>query len=135
MAEPFDQVVAPALERRASTSLKRAQRLRVPITPDDKRTIEAHAAACGLTVATYLRELGLQRPTKGVLDLQAVDELARVAANQGRLGGLLKLFLTEDAKLEELGGERDLRGRVVVLLHRILETQKQIEAVMERVVP
>jgi hypothetical protein len=126
---------APPCARPAATSLKQAQRLRVPVTPADKRAIEANAAATGLTVATYLRQLGLQRPMTGVLDLRAVAELARVAADQGRLGGLLKLFLTQDAKLEELGGQRDLRARVVTLLQRILETQKQIESVMESVVP
>jgi hypothetical protein len=118
-----------------TTSLKKAQRLRVPVMPADKRAIEANARATGLTVASYLRQLGLQRPVTGILDLQAVDELARVAADQGRLGGLLKLFLTQDDKLDALGGQRDLRGRVVALLQRILETQKQIEVVMERVIP
>jgi len=132
--ESSASVVTPVPAYRMAKSLKHAQRLRVPVTTADKRAIEDNARASGLTVASYLRQLGLQRPVSGILDLQAVDELARVAADQGRLGGLLKLFLTQDAKLEELGEQRDLRGRVVTLLQRILETQKQIEAVMERVV-
>jgi hypothetical protein len=120
---------------KSKPGLKDAQRLRVPVSPADKRAIEANARATGMTVASYLRQLGLQRPARGILDYQAVPELARVAADQGRLGGLLKLFLTQDDKLEALGGQRDLRARVVALLQRILETQKQIEAVIERVVP
>lgn len=136
MVDELAQVAeTPAHQRRAATRLKDAQRLRVPVTPADKRAIEANAKAHGLTVATYLRQLGLQRPVAGILDLQAVNELARVAADQGRLGGLLKLFLTMDDKLEALGAQHDLRARVVLLLQRVLETQKQIESVMERVVP
>jgi hypothetical protein len=126
---------AQTSKRKVGASLKGAQRLRVPVSPADKRVIEANARAAGLTVAPYLRRLGLQQPVSGILDLQAVNELARIAADQGRLGGLLKLFLMQDDKLEALGGQRDLRARVVTLLHRVLETQKQIEGVMERVVP
>lgn len=117
------------------TSLKDAQQLRVPVMPADKLAIEANAAEAGLTVAAYLRTVGLKKAVTSNLDLQAVSELARVAADQGRLGGLLKLFLTLDDKLEQLGGQRDLRARVVMLLQRVLETQKRIESVMERVVP
>jgi hypothetical protein len=128
-----DTADAPPTERRPG-SLKDAQQLRVPVMPEDKRAIEANAAEVGLSVATFLRELGLRKSVPSVLDHKAVAELARIAADQGRLGGLLKLFLTLDDRLEQLGGQKDLRGRVVVLLHRILETQKQLEAVMERVV-
>lgn len=116
------------------TSLKDAQQLRVPVMPADKLAIEANAADAGLTVAAYLRTVGLQRCVSTILDHTAVADLARIAADQGRLGGLLKLFLTMDDKLEQLGGQRDLRGRVVMLLQRILETQRQIEGVMGRVV-
>jgi ABC-type uncharacterized transport system substrate-binding protein len=129
-SDPTDETVVTA----KPTSLKHAQQLRVPVMPEDKRVIEANAADVGLSVAAYLRELGLRRVVPSVLDHRAVAELARVAADQGRLGGLLKLFLTMDDKLEQLGGQRDLRARVVVLLQRIGETQKALEAVMQRVV-
>jgi len=43
--------------------------------------------------------VGLGFQVKGVLDQQAVMELAKVNGDLGRLGGLLKLWLTNDEKL------------------------------------
>lgn len=130
---PASPALPPASKRRPA-SLKQAPQLRVPVMPADKRTIEANAASVGLSVAAFLRDLGLKKPMAGILDHESVLALARVNADMGRLGGLLKLFLTSDDKLQQLGEQRDLRGRVLTLLQRIGETQQQMQAVMERVV-
>ena len=45
-----------------------------------------------------LRAAGLNQPIRSVLDHDAVRDLAKVNGDQGRLGGLLKLWLMERAR-------------------------------------
>ena len=85
---------------------RRRQHLRVPVFPEEKDEIEANAKRAGVSVARYLRDVGQGYQIKGVMDYQHVRELVRVNGDLGRLGGLLKLWLTDDAKLEEMAPER-----------------------------
>jgi hypothetical protein len=47
-------------------------------------------------MSTYLMRVGLGYPVKSVLDNKRVEELCRINGDLGRLGGLLKLWLTDD---------------------------------------
>jgi hypothetical protein len=69
--------------------------LRVTVTPSEKAVIVARAKEAGLSVASYLRAVALGRQVRSVLDHKAVGDLVQVAGDQGRLGGLLKLWLVE----------------------------------------
>lgn len=115
-------------------TLKDAQQLRVPVLPAQKLTIEKHARAAGLSVAAFLRQRGLYEETTAAFDQQAVLELVRVAADLGRLGGLLKLWLVSDEKFAPFDQPRDVRQRVLGLLQRITLTQSELYAAMEKVV-
>ena len=53
-----------------------------------------------MSTSAYLRQVGLGMPIKSILDQNSIADLAKVNADQGRLGGLLKLWLTVDAKLK-----------------------------------
>ena len=53
------------------------------------------AKGCDLSVSAYLRQLGTRHELKSTLDAQAVLSLVKVNADQGRLGGLLKLWLSD----------------------------------------
>ena len=59
----------------------------------ERRAIEARAKATGLSVSAYLRVAALGRPLRSnpVLNHEQVLALAKVNADQGRLGGLLKM--------------------------------------------
>ena len=74
---------------------RRRQHLRVPVFPEEKDEIEANAKRAGVSVARYLRDVGQGYQIKGVMDYQHVRELVRVNGDLGRLGGLLKLWLTD----------------------------------------
>ena len=50
-----------------------------------------------MSVAAYLRALGTGHSPPGKVDLRAIHELGRLRADLGRLGGLLKLWLTDRA--------------------------------------
>ena len=81
----------PRLEHRTN----RRRPISVAVSDRDRAKIEERAAAAGLAVSAYLRAVGLGRATHAILDHAAVRELAKVAGDQGRLGGLLKLWLVD----------------------------------------
>src|SRR3954469_15191532 len=71
----------------------RQRPLKVWVTTTERTEIEARAAGAGLSVSAYLRASGMNHPLRSVYDLAAIEELAKVGADLGRLGGLLKLWL------------------------------------------
>jgi hypothetical protein len=115
-------------------TLKTARCIRVPVLEDDEAVIKANAKAVRLSTAEYLRRLGRGQTLPSTLDLQAVDTLAKVNADQGRLGGLLKLWLTDETKFRVFADQRDVRSCILELLQQLVESQKQLLAAMERIV-
>jgi hypothetical protein len=103
--------------------------LRVPVHPDEEAKIKRNAAAVGRSVAAYLRNVGLGYEVRGILDNICVEELARINGDLGRLGGLLKLWLTNDDRTAQFG-EATIRA----LLSKIEVTQDSMLDVMRRVV-
>jgi mobilization protein NikA len=73
---------------------KRAKILRVVVSDTEAGHIAAYAQGTGLSVSHYLRNLGLGDPPQSQLDRQLVLELIKINGDQGRLGGLLKLWLS-----------------------------------------
>jgi len=115
----------PGGEMDQKQSRRRTKQLHVPVLPDEIADIKCNAEKCGLSVAAYLRELGLRHHPKSILDANAVLELAKVNGDLGRLGGLLKMWLTNDDRLKTLGKER-----VVPMINGILEEIKTAQAVL-----
>ena len=101
----------------------------MPVLPDEEEQIKRKAKAAGKPVAAYLRNVGLGYEVRGILDNRRVEELARINGDLGRLGGLLKLWLTNDVRTEAFG-EATIRA----LLSKIEDTQDQMHEVMRRVV-
>ncbi len=77
------------------TARDRINHLQVVVDGDERRRIKDRAQEAGLSVSAYLRAVGLGKTIKPVLDHAAVGDLVRVAGDQGRLGGLLKLWLVD----------------------------------------
>lgn len=73
----------------------RKRPLRVVVSAEERAEIERRAELTGLSLSAYLRSAGLSHPIRSSLDFHAVRELAQVAGDLGRLGGLLKLWLAE----------------------------------------
>ena len=111
------------------TAGKRKHHLRVPVFPDEKNLIEEQAQRAGMSVARFLREVGQGYRVGGVVDYEQVRELARINGDLGRLGGLLKLWLTNDERTAQFG-EATIRA----VLSRIEATQDQMGQVMLNVV-
>ncbi|MBE7157429.1 MAG: hypothetical protein INR62_03170 [Rhodospirillales bacterium] len=64
-----------------------------------------------MSLASHLRAVALGGQVHSVLDHAAVSEWVRVAGNQGRLGGLLKLWLVE----------KPSQGTPEIEVHRLLD--------------
>jgi hypothetical protein len=109
------------------SKVERGRPLKIYVSDEDRIEIEARAAAARLTVSAYLRTLGLNHTPRNMIDQDAVLELARINGDQGRLGGLLKLWLTD------MPGKGASVIDVRRVLHQIEETQRQLLAVVERI--
>ena len=114
------QTKKPGLDTR-----KHGKHLRVPVLPDEETLIKENAARASLTVAEYLRRLSLGHVIKGTIDSENVLKLVKINADQGRLGGLLKLWLTDDPKLA-LANIAWNPGVVRALLKRIEANQDEM---------
>lgn len=97
---------------------KYGRHLRVPVLPSEESAIKGHAKNAGLSVAEYLRRLGMGYQLKSILDEEHIHTLAKINADLGRLGGLLKLWLTNDERLSRFSP-----ALINTLLHRIEHTQ------------
>ena len=71
--------------------------LRVVVSAVERAGIEERAVGAGLSVSAYLRGVGLGCTPRALTDLQAVQDLVRVNADQGRLGGLCLLYTSDAA--------------------------------------
>ncbi|OSZ33479.1 conjugal transfer protein TraJ [Alcaligenes faecalis] len=108
---------------------KSSSPIKVYCLPEERAQIEANARRAGISVARYLRDVGQGYQVKGVMDYQYVRELVRVNGDLGRLGGLLKLWLTDDPRTARFGD-----ATILALLGRIETTQDEMSRLMKSVV-
>lgn len=111
------------------TTRKGSPPIKVYCLPDERERIEANARAAGLSLSAFLLAVGQGYRVQGITDYEQVRELARINGDLGRLGGLLKLWLTDDVRTAKFG-EATIRA----LLTRIEATQDQMGRVMHSVV-
>lgn len=111
------------ITRKSSTPIK------VYCLPEEKEQIEAQAKRAGMSAARYLREVGQGYHISGVVDYEQVRELARINGDLGRLGGLLKLWLTDDVRTAQFG-----QSTILAVLGRIEATQEEMGKVMTKIV-
>lgn len=75
-----------------------------------------------MSMSMYLRNVGIGYQIKGVIDPDLVLKLAKINGDQGRLGGLLKLWLTNSEKLRAHDPDR-MRHVIQGVLDRIVSMQ------------
>jgi len=99
----------------------RDKRLRVPVLYCEEVEIKDKAREVGLPVAEYLRNLGLGYQVPSVIDNRQVDALLKINADLGRLGGLIKLWLTNDERTKFIG-----KSQLHMTLDSIRNTQNSM---------
>ena len=107
-------------------SRDRNRPLKVFVSERERAEIETSAAATALSVSAYLRNLGLGFQPHSTLDQEAILALLKVNADQGRLCGLFKLWLSEENT--ESAETIEIRR----LLVDIEDCQRKLKAVIGR---
>ena len=97
-------------KHKRSESRKRQAHIMIRVSEEEKVRIRQKAAMAGYPhrTGTYIRKAVLNYPLHSLVDQYAVDQLLQAKADLGRLGGLFKLWLTEneDFKVSAKIGER-----------------------------
>ena len=78
---------------RKKTNNPRNKHIDVRLTEEEFNHFKFKAASTGLTASEYIRNIGMSYPLKSMVDQLAVDELIKVRADFGRVGGLFKKWL------------------------------------------
>ena len=102
--------------------------VKVYCLPEERAQLQASAGAARKSLSTYLLNVGLGYPVRNILDQRRVEDLLRVNADLGRLGGLLKLWLTNDERTA-IFGESTVRA----LLAKVEATQGELLDVVRTV--
>ncbi len=106
---------------------KNGRHLRVPVLPSEEIQIKSNAATAGLSIAEYLRRISLGYQIQSNVDKDYILQLAKINGDLGRLGGLLKLWLTQDKRVAHF----DLQT-IKTLLARIQTTQDAMLEVVKK---
>jgi hypothetical protein len=112
------------LRRKVEESRDRNRPLQVFVSA--RADIETRAGATGLSVSAYLRNLGLGFQPHSTLDYEAILTLLKVNADEGRLGGLFKLWLSGQSEWSAETME------IRCLLVDIEERQRELKALIGR---
>lgn len=100
---------------------KRSKVIYTRVTENEHEEVNHRSKMYGVTTSDYLRNIALNYPLKSRVDQLAFLELQKCRGDLGRLGGLLKMWLSNKDRrpgLEEV--------EVKTLLKRIDENQEEI---------
>ena len=107
--------------------------IRVYCTLDERRTIKSNAGKYKKSLSQYLRTLGMGMVfTHSVDNVEQVKTLARINADLGRLGGLLKALLTNDERLRGYSGA-EIAALTRETLEKIGENQTRMHELLRGV--
>jgi Mobilization protein NikA len=102
----------------------RQRTLRVVVSATERERIKQRAQIAGMSVSSFLRTAGLNKRVYQALDWEAVRVLAKVNGDQGRLGGLLRIYLKDS----------DAAGSVArTLLDQIKSVQRDLAEAAKKV--
>lgn len=79
--------------------------IKIYLKPADKAQIARYAQECDMSMSAYVRLLALGERPIPYAEVEKMSELMKVHADIGRLGGLLKMTLTNDERLNDIGRE------------------------------
>jgi hypothetical protein len=77
--------------------------IKIYLKPNDKKRIAQEAREAGMSMSAYARTLALGEKSVASAELTGIADVMKVHADIGRLGGLLKMTLTNDERLNDIG--------------------------------
>lgn len=129
------------MNKRDPKNRKDYQPIKVYCFPDERETIEQQARSTGLSKSSYLLRVGMGYPIRSIVDHHQVEELVKINGDLGRLGGLLKLWLSSeksiggiDARtiretLKKIDGAQD---HMLALMQKVLRPQAELITTSEK---
>lgn len=114
--------------KKYSNKRKRTRGVHVRLLPDEEVVVIANASNAGLSAAGLMRALATGYQPKSVLDHKHIIELIRLRGDLGRVGGLLKWWLSED---QSLSSRR--RREVNRLRDTIIANQRELHLTIEKI--
>lgn len=118
-----------ASEEMAKITRKSQSAIRVYCLPEERAVIQYNARRAGLDVSRFLREVGQGYEIHGIVDCEQVLKMSGINGDLGRLGGLLKLWLSDDPRAAKFGPET-----IRAVLHKIEADADEIGRIMQSVV-
>ena len=116
------------MNKRDPKNRKDYQPIKVYCFPEERETIEQQARSTGLSKSSYLLRVGMGYPIRSIVDHHHVEELVKINGDLGRLGGLLKLWLSKEQSVAGIEA-RTVRET----LRKIDATQDEMVNLMSRV--
>lgn len=94
----------------------------IRVTPAEKSRLLELAQAHGLKLSEYMRQAGLVQEITSRTEVETVLQLAKINADQARLGNLLKLAIDMENNVE-----------IEQLIAEIRQTQQQLKDAVNRI--
>ena len=117
----------------STSNRKTTTPIKVCCTPVERQTLIEKAGQCGLSVSNFLRTIGLGFGIVSLVDHRKVDELVRINGDLGRLGGLLKLCLGNEASFQHVS-THGYKDQIVATISDIKANQASMKAIIKQVV-
>jgi len=76
--------------------MARHAQIKIRVSEHEKLRIEHLSKQCNLAPSTFLRRIGLSARIQTTADAQLITHLAKLNGDLGRVGGLLKLWLSRE---------------------------------------
>jgi len=114
-----------ANQRHMDTKIKKqgkTQVVPIRVTPEEKERLLELAQAHGLKLSEYMRQAGLIQEITSRTEVETVLQLAKINADQARLGNLLKLAI-----------DMENYSEVEQLIAEIRQTQQELKKAVHRV--
>jgi hypothetical protein len=121
------------MKNNSTSNRKTTTPIKVCCTPVERQTLIEKAENCGLSVSNFLRTVGLGTGIVSVVDHRKVDELVRINGDLGRLGGLLKLCLTNEAYVQPISAH-PLKDQISATIADIKANQASLKVIIKQVV-
>lgn len=103
--------------------------LKVYTKPDRKKVITANAKTCQESVSSYLEKLGCGYEPVSSIDLDLAKQFLARVGDMNRAGGLLKMLLTNDERLNDIGRDMALTTIDAALVDIRIAAAKAVEVV------
>jgi hypothetical protein len=94
----------------------REKRIPIRISEFELNTLKSKAKSYGTNTSMYLRNLGVNYPVKSIVNREDVLALIKTNGDLGKLGGLLKLWLSKNGNDKDSLSDQGGYGNIDVLI-------------------